>query len=412
VPEPDGHEIVIIRRNIDDGEEGHHGGVWKIAFADFMTAMMAFFLVMWLISANEKTRVTIARYFNPIKFSETTPNRKGLRDPDDVETKAAPKGSDAGDYRGQTPPPDQKQVDQKQAPDAKLSPPDTDTDTAAANQNGPLKGPNSVPSQVFGEVAVQQDPSPAPAQATASAVRKETNIGDSFRDPFAPSAQEIAVQPTLSPPPAPQPSASPPLPSSSVVNTTGQSNFSNEPSPESTHPVMQPIDKQVNQTSRQSAMLAGQAEASNLRADISNALKDDLTSQPGPGIEVRATDEGTLISLMDEPGFEMFAVGSARPQARVVEMMEKVAQILEAHAGSVIIRGHTDGRVYKSATYDNWRLSADRADTARDMLINGGLDEKRIQRIEGFADRQLKKPEDPDAAENRRIEILLKDDKP
>ena len=93
-------------------------------------------------------------------------------------------------------------------------------------------------------------------------------------------------------------------------------------------------------------------------------------------------------------------------------MMEKVAQILKAHAGSVIIRGHTDGRVYKSTTYDNWRLSTDRADMARDMLVSGGLDEKRIQRIEGFADRQLKKPDDPDAAENRRIEILVKDNKP
>ena len=92
MPDPEGHEIVIIRRNIDDGDEEHHGGVWKIAFADFMTAMMAFFLVMWLISANEKTRATIARYFNPIKFEETTPNRKGLRDPKDIETKAAPKG--------------------------------------------------------------------------------------------------------------------------------------------------------------------------------------------------------------------------------------------------------------------------------------------------------------------------------
>ena len=54
-------EIVIVRRH-GDHEEGHHGGVWKIAFADFMTAMMAFFLVMWLISASDKNREAIARY--------------------------------------------------------------------------------------------------------------------------------------------------------------------------------------------------------------------------------------------------------------------------------------------------------------------------------------------------------------
>jgi chemotaxis protein MotB len=42
--------LVIIRRRRTT-DEPHHGGVWKIAYADFMTAMMAFFLVMWLINA-------------------------------------------------------------------------------------------------------------------------------------------------------------------------------------------------------------------------------------------------------------------------------------------------------------------------------------------------------------------------
>ena len=59
----------------------HHGGVWKIAFADFMTAMMAFFLVMWLISANDKTRASVARYFNPVKLVDATTQPRGLHDP-------------------------------------------------------------------------------------------------------------------------------------------------------------------------------------------------------------------------------------------------------------------------------------------------------------------------------------------
>jgi len=44
------HPLVIVRRRRNT-DEAHHGGVWKIAYADFMTAMMAFFLVMWLINA-------------------------------------------------------------------------------------------------------------------------------------------------------------------------------------------------------------------------------------------------------------------------------------------------------------------------------------------------------------------------
>src|SRR5436853_6658164 len=43
---------------------GHHGGSWKVAYADFVTAMMAFFLVMWIISMNDQMRDDIQSYFN------------------------------------------------------------------------------------------------------------------------------------------------------------------------------------------------------------------------------------------------------------------------------------------------------------------------------------------------------------
>jgi chemotaxis protein MotB len=56
--------IIIKRKKVIQG--GHHGGAWKVAYADFVTAMMAFFLLMWLLGAtNEKQRKGIADYFNP-----------------------------------------------------------------------------------------------------------------------------------------------------------------------------------------------------------------------------------------------------------------------------------------------------------------------------------------------------------
>ena len=69
--------------------------------------------------------------------------------------------------------------------------------------------------------------------------------------------------------------------------------------------------------------------------------------------------------------------------------------------------GHTDSRPYKNKKYDNWQLSTARAHLAQYMLVRGGLDEKRIRRVEGVADREPRLPEDPQAPENRRIEILL-----
>ena len=86
-------EIVIIRRrsSLESGETKN--SVWKIAYADFMTAMMAFFLVMWLINAtNQETRESVATYFNPIKLTDSTPDRKGINDARRVDPGKAVEG--------------------------------------------------------------------------------------------------------------------------------------------------------------------------------------------------------------------------------------------------------------------------------------------------------------------------------
>ncbi|WP_420415014.1 MotB family protein [Roseibium sp.] len=76
------NEIVIVRRRNAREEDHQPHGVWKIAYADFMTALMAFFLVMWLINVtDESVRRGVAQYFNPVKLASTAPNRKGLNDP-------------------------------------------------------------------------------------------------------------------------------------------------------------------------------------------------------------------------------------------------------------------------------------------------------------------------------------------
>ena len=53
----------IIIKKINKGHAGAHGGAWKVAYADFVTAMMCFFLVMWLMGSDEETKKAIANYF-------------------------------------------------------------------------------------------------------------------------------------------------------------------------------------------------------------------------------------------------------------------------------------------------------------------------------------------------------------
>lgn len=76
------NEVVIVRRKNRWEDDHLPHGVWKIAYADFMTALMAFFLVMWLINVtDDSVRRGVAQYFNPVKLASTAPNRKGLNDP-------------------------------------------------------------------------------------------------------------------------------------------------------------------------------------------------------------------------------------------------------------------------------------------------------------------------------------------
>src|ERR1700729_111152 len=58
--------IIIIRRN-KRRHGGHHGGAWKVAYADFVTAMMALFIVLWLLSSSEQVQKAVGGYFTDPK---------------------------------------------------------------------------------------------------------------------------------------------------------------------------------------------------------------------------------------------------------------------------------------------------------------------------------------------------------
>jgi len=69
----------IIIKRIKKGGHGHHGGAWKVAYADFVTAMMAFFLLLWLLQATtEEQKIGIADYFAPSSVSRATSGAGGI----------------------------------------------------------------------------------------------------------------------------------------------------------------------------------------------------------------------------------------------------------------------------------------------------------------------------------------------
>jgi chemotaxis protein MotB len=72
---------IIYKKIYIEGHGGHHGGAWKVAYADFVTAMMAFFLLMWLLGAtNEKQRKALADYFAPtlVDFKQNSAGSNGI----------------------------------------------------------------------------------------------------------------------------------------------------------------------------------------------------------------------------------------------------------------------------------------------------------------------------------------------
>lgn len=83
----DDRQIVRVVKKGDHG--GHHGGAWKVAYADFVTALMAFFLVMWILGLNQDTRKAIAAYFNdPMGVSRMLGGGKSL--PSSTHSDSAP----------------------------------------------------------------------------------------------------------------------------------------------------------------------------------------------------------------------------------------------------------------------------------------------------------------------------------
>ena len=157
------------------------------------------------------------------------------------------------------------------------------------------------------------------------------------------------------------------------------------------------------------AVVVKKEDMSKLKDDLLNAMSkmkdfDKLKKL----IEITVTPEGLQIELMEDPHGTFFESGSAE----ATPLLKSLLKVLAPQAGklpnSISIEGHTDSTPYSGATsYGNWELSADRANTARRLMEDNGLRSEQVVQVRGFADRKLRKPQQPQDASNRRVTVII-----
>ena len=341
---------IVIRR--DEGEEpAHHGGAWKVAYADFMTAMMAFFLLLWLLNATtEEQRTGLADYFAPTNLFGRSVSGSGKpfggKTPNDEGTSVSSDGSPQV-MTGKKPPvfeEDDLRTDQQ----------------AASAVTGLADNPPAA------QTAGNDDGS----GATKLNIADQKGQGDQA----VLHGGDYAAA-SLAPPPPNAP-----------AHATQPAGATGEPSPA--------------QAERQALNQAG--------AKLLDAIRRDPALQDVAGqIMIDNTPEGLRIQVVDAANRPMFALGSTTPTPRVRALMEKVVPALSGLPNQISIAGHTDALAFRGSDKDNWDLSVDRANATRHILVDAGLAPDRIRQVNGDADRDLLDPNNPLSPANRRITITV-----
>ncbi len=343
--------IIVIRR--EEASAAHHGGAWKVAYADFVTAMMAFFLLMWLLNATTQTqRQGLADYFAPSNimsrsasgsgqpFGGHTPNDDGSLVSDRgqvsiVQTKLTPltMGAD-GD-------PEQN---------AAAAPRTTSSAGDAATATGPVANAPDVNPAGGGQAAVAAQAATREAYLAQAASGSAARVDAAATDPAA--VDEASLRAELA---------------------------------RRERAALETVATQIRQAIRDDPALA----------DLQQQLAIDMTPA------------GLRIQLLDADRVPMFANGSSAISDRAAALLRKVATLLAPLSEALAISGHTDARPYSAGGKSNWELSSERALATRRLLIEGGLREDRFHSVTGSADRDPLLPAEPLAAANRRIAIVV-----
>jgi chemotaxis protein MotB len=125
-------------------------------------------------------------------------------------------------------------------------------------------------------------------------------------------------------------------------------------------------------------------------------------------VEITITSDGLRIELLETEAGMFFESGKPVPTESGSGLLARLAEQLGQLPNNVLIEGHTDSKPYASdGSYSNWELSADRANSARKLMQAHGLRPEQVGQVRGYADRQLRHPDDPESPSNRRISVIV-----
>ncbi|MBX9456643.1 MAG: MotB family protein [Rhizobium sp.] len=431
------NEIIIVKRHKGD-HDGHHGGAWKIAYADFMTAMMAFFLIMWLVNAaNEETKAAVASYFNPIKLTSEVPPDEGLQTPKKAKDKndAAQQAEDTKDGKS-------ADADTNPGKDNNTA---SEMDQVKASEADYFENPYAVIADIAQETEDKANISlRGDGGANDAGPGTGADGGEAFKDIFDPDfwTQQIEISKTSPANASDVPAETAGLPGDGeIINADnpdsvfkGTEDEGDKKSGEqdtgdlkageglTDKPDIGDKDKQAGADKEMSATekpkdgetelaLDGKtdkdklgktdkeklgktskdklgtsdeeklgdnekaliakfdknkdgkldktemkaADAARLAAELQAEIRKALGNRAGylaEGLIVQPAEGGMLISITDQTKTPMFRSGSAIPNKETVVAMETIAKLLKNRKGQIAIRGHTDGRPFKSKSYD------------------------------------------------------------
>jgi len=349
------NQAPIIIKKIVKGGEGHHGGAWKVAYADFVTAMMAFFLLLWLLNVTtSEQKLGIADYFSPASPSKQESGAGGV-------------------LGGQT----------------------ITVDGALNNQSSPPQLTVPVPS--------------LPAAANAAEQVDDFKYSargrpDGTKDKLGNTDQENAGGPSMGDQKGGLTSAELSGGIADLDRLGGKTEVDANG------------DGEVDAQELQEALAEYEAQqfqeaAEELRQAIQQVpeLKDLAQN-----LIVDQTPEGLRIQIVDQEGYSMFPAGSAKMFPQTSQLMALVAQAVSKLPNKLSVSGHTDGIPFSGAnpSYGNWELSTERANASRRALVASGIDEARFLTVVGKADRDHLFPGEPNSPRNRRVSIVLLREQP